>query len=236
MSLFGSKKTKNIIIPVPKVEIRNIKTAGVNGTILNNIPEIYLFWDGSNNDFLSMNPRFWLERYKPKQKKMESDSSGNYYRVRGLKWVHPTHRDGSNYAGSKFYSGQHSLLSGFRNINTEWGITNNPYDKTQIDLDPRNWVYFSGSFTNINQVSIVGTPQQWETHWGETGQSYSNKRCRMRFRFRIAVDNPDYDKNDPVKRNNDPVLKGDASQEIFFVPIRGNGSLLNWRGGFGQQY
>ena len=216
MTLIKGKSSSAIHIPEAFIEI-------INNNDKDGIPTIRAYWHGSDTEFLNHSPVFWLERYRPKRNVSKHGTKV----VQGIKWVHPTHLDGSKYSGGRFYSGIHTnSINGIqRTCNTEWDIVSGPYDRMVLDINPFEW--FFRHFSAFPMTSIFGVPHAVST-FNETGESLVSKRIRARFRVRIAIKNPDVNAVDPV-------IKGPVSQEFFIRPNMTGGIMRNFVAGFSSE-
>ena len=123
-------------------------------------PPIFVQFPFIDKNILDKNPELFLFVYRRKlQRRRKGANYPNEYQ-RGKKenqnrFVHPTHLDGSKYAGSSFFTGVQKGRDGqlLTNRVTEWSLDiSKPYEKQKIYVNPYDWFV-----TEIEGVNTYGS-------------------------------------------------------------------------------
>lgn len=220
---------------------------------LHKIPPIYVQFPFLDKTILNKNPELFLFIYRRKLSRYKGDaiypnSDESCAARKGVKdnqnrFVHPTHLDGSKYAGSPFFTGLQKSKTGqiidFRF--TEWDLKiHSAYEKQRLFINPYNWFakdgvigerFFEKNSGNPLNVSLndkylidgnikMVTGQYKKSKPTNTDGIGRNPSFRLTtkhspktlyFKLALAIDNPDYDPANPLKKYNIPKIIGNMS-------------------------
>ena len=191
VSIFAPANNLNrIVLQIPQPHLVNY-TPNEDG-LGTGIPSIGAYFLPNDDQFLNYNPQYWLLRYKRRHKR----HNALLLRRKNV-WTHPTHNNGINFPASSLYGGAQYDSSGtlIPNRETEWNlVTVNPYDITNIIINPMLWfaasAFQTGGFTfPINYNDWTSNTVNVRTT-GQHGRYFPGVGKSLVFALVITVDNP----------------------------------------------
>lgn len=206
----GTNGTDGLFIPTLRVKS---KKGFYPGQPSNSISRgLRLSWESVASEFLNLNPEIWLFRYKTQHSHKHVDDNhllGKLYNYRMRSWVHPAHLNGVGYEGKKYFNGTTvwPIVNEIypNGIHTVWTGITSKIGSLDIDIDFGEWMVYKDAgdiwqpCSSTMDYSVLGL----------TKAKIMRRGYRpTKFKFAIAVDNPDYD------GQNQPKICGPLSNTV----------------------
>jgi hypothetical protein len=208
---------------------------------------IKLYYEGNDSvqDWMAL-PELKYELIRMKNSQKKARNAGGQKKAGGSQYVHPSHKDGGDRAGSSYSGGRHTDVGG--NIvaqrDTRWDVNtqsnkgasqsvgNNPY--TEIEIDPKLWFYDYNRFgvaSYGNEILPLRHIEYIDNNVRVSGYSRANAFSGIqtfKFCFRISCADPtSWNAN---KNRYDKRMYSDYSKEYEIYP---HGGIFEY-GGSGQ--
>lgn len=209
----GQKLNNTIEIPRPEINL-SISQNNVIGQ------ELYAHYLPPINDsFLNYNPKYYLFMQRSRLNSIKKDINGVLYKKKKPSGIfHPTHQNGINFPNGAFYSGTTQIP-----LDTEFSISNTPYIKSLINMNPLQFVRYSPSGGLIQNdwvvPNLLNFPCANIQIKIQGRRANSPPRSSLMF-LAIGIENPD-------KNSNYPIIFGELSIPFKLALKKQAGIIFN---------